>query len=111
MTGKFTNEARKAIDYAVRAASYHRQGYAGTEHLLTGLLKATQSAASSLLADAGVDPERLSRMIDDLVAPEGGIALDEKPGFSPRWRFGKRLLRHPLRPSGTKSFSMTSTKM
>ena len=84
MTGKFTNEARKAIDYAVRAASYHRQGYAGTEHLLTGLLKATQSAASSLLADAGVDPERLSRMIDDLVAPEGGIALDEKPGFSPR---------------------------
>ena len=84
MQNNYTEEARQAIQYAARAAIYHRQSYAGTEHLLAGLLKATGGTASQVLSEAGVTPEKLTRMIDRLIAPQGGTAVEERPGFSPR---------------------------
>ena len=84
MKNRFTVEAEHALDLAVRAAVYHRQGYAGTEHILVGLLKAVQGTASRLLTDAGVSYEKLNRLIDRLIAPQGGTALAESPEFSPR---------------------------
>ncbi len=80
----FTDEANKAIAYAAKAAAYHRQNYAGTEHLLAGLLKASGGTASHVLTEAGITAEKLTRLIDRLIAPQGGCALMEKPGFSPR---------------------------
>ncbi|MBP3878466.1 MAG: ATP-dependent Clp protease ATP-binding subunit [Lachnospiraceae bacterium] len=80
----FTDEANKAISYAAKAAAYHRQNYAGTEHLLAGLLKASGGTASHVLTEAGITAEKLTRLIDRLIAPQGGCALMEKPGFSPR---------------------------
>ena len=84
MKDRFTGEAKHALDLAVRAAVYHRQGYAGTEHLLVGLLKAVQGTASHVLTDSGVTYEKLNRLIDRLIAPQGGAALLESPEFSPR---------------------------
>ena len=81
---KLTNEAKKAVDAARRSAAYHRQHYAGTEHLLDGLLKATKGTASYILADAGVTVERLSSMIDRLIAPQGDTAAEDPLEFSPR---------------------------
>ena len=84
MRNGYTDEAVRAIDMAVRAAVYHRQQYAGTEHLLVGLLKATGGTAANVLMDAGVMPERLENLIDRLIAPEGGVVVEDRPGFSPR---------------------------
>ncbi len=84
MKNHYTNGAEQAIELAGRAAVYHRQSYVGTEHLLVGLLKNTDGTASSLLLEAGVAPEKLENLIDKLIAPEGGTAVEERPGFSPR---------------------------
>ena len=84
MNRKYTDEAKTAIELAVRAATYHRQTYAGTEHLLVGLLKEGTGTASQILKEAGVVPERLENLIDHLIAPQGGVAAEEKPGYSPR---------------------------
>ena len=83
MRDGFTAEAGHALELAVRAAVYHRQGYAGTEHLLVGLLKAVQGTASHVLTDAGVSYEKLNRLIDRLIAPQGNTVPDS-PEFSPR---------------------------
>lgn len=84
MTDNFTEEARQAIENAGKSASRHRQNYAGTEHLLAGMLAASDSTASTILREAGVDAEKLDSMIDELIAPEGGVAVAGRPGFSPR---------------------------
>ena len=80
----YTDEANKAVAYAVKAAAYHRQKYAGTEHLLAGLLKASDGTAAHVLTEAGITEEKLARLIDRLIAPQGSTAVMEKPGFSPR---------------------------
>ena len=80
----YTKEANAAIEIAVRSSVYHRQNYAGTEHLLVGLLKETKGTASKVLAETGVVSERLENLIDRLIAPLGGTLVEDKPGFSPR---------------------------
>ena len=84
MKERFTAEAAHALDLAVRAAVYHRQGYAGTEHLLVGLLKSASGTASHVLTGAGVGYDKLNRLIDRLIAPSGGTVPAESPEFSPR---------------------------
>jgi ATP-dependent Clp protease ATP-binding subunit ClpC len=84
MSDRLTNEARKAVEGARRSAGYHRQNYAGTEHLLVGLIKATAGTASIVLSDAGITLDRLEGLIDSLIAPQGGVAQAERIGFSPR---------------------------
>jgi len=84
MKDRLTEEARHALDLAIKAAVYHRQGYAGTEHLLVGLEKAGKGTASHVLKAAGVTYEKITRLIDRLIAPQGGIQLEESPEFSPR---------------------------
>ena len=80
----YTDEANKAVAYAVKAAAYHRQNYAGTEHLLAGLLKSSDGTAAHVLTEAGITAEKLARLIDRLIAPQGSTAVMERPGFSPR---------------------------
>ena len=82
-----TEEAKKSIELAVKSAVYHKQNYAGTEHLLDGLLKAVEGTASRILSEAGVSEEKLTKLIDSLIAPEGGIAVLGQPDFSPRARY------------------------
>ena len=84
MRERLTDEAKHALDLAIRAAVYHRQTYAGTEHLLVGLLRATKGTASRVLSDAGVSYEKLTKLIDRLIAPQGGVAVADSPEFSPR---------------------------
>ena len=84
MNKKITKEANAAIEIAVRSSVYHRQSYAGTEHLLVGLIKETKGTASKVLAEAGVGSERLENLIDRLIAPQGGTVVEDRPGYSPR---------------------------
>ena len=84
MNDRLTSAARTALDLAIRSAVYHKQSYAGTEHLLTGLLRVTHGTAYQVLANAGVTGEKLTKLIDRLIAPQGGVQLAEAPSFSPR---------------------------
>ncbi|MDO4620870.1 MAG: ATP-dependent Clp protease ATP-binding subunit [Lachnospiraceae bacterium] len=84
MMQNYTNEAKKAISYATKSAASHNQNYAGTEHLLVGLLRTTDGTAAGVLAEAGVTPDKLTQLIDKLIAPQGDTTVKEQPGFSPR---------------------------
>ena len=80
----FTDEALSAIEKSKKTAGYCRQNYVGTEHLLAGLLNTVEGTASIVLSEAGVVPEKLMKLIDRLIAPQGNVAVIDDREFSPR---------------------------
>ena len=83
-SGSFTDKAKSALMLAERTASRMHTGYVGTEHILVGLLKEKTGVAARVLAENGVEEEKLLGMIKDLIVPESVITLKEKDGYSPR---------------------------
>ena len=81
---RYTTEALNAIEKARLSSVYHRQNYVGTEHLLTGLLKETEGTAAQVLMNAGITAEKVDKMIDRLIAPDGAVEVADKPGYAPR---------------------------
>ena len=92
MDRKFTRQAEAALKLAKTTAKSCEHSYIGTEHLLTGLLKEPEGTAGKILAEFGVDQEKLMELIGQLVAPpQGETALKEPkdpkdPQYSPRSR-------------------------
>ena len=92
MQAKFTRQAEAALKLAKTTAKSCEHSYIGTEHLLTGLLKEPEGTAGKILAEFGVDQEKLMELIGQLVAPpQGETALKEPkdpkdPQYSPRSR-------------------------
>jgi ATP-dependent Clp protease ATP-binding subunit ClpC len=81
---QFTDKARSALQKAAKAARDLHQSYVGSEHILLGLVKEKTSVAAHVLADSGVSEEQLISMIQELIAPEGDVAIMERDGYSPR---------------------------
>ena len=92
MDRKFTRQAEAALKLAKTTAKSCEHSYIGTEHLLTGLLKEPEGTTGKILAEFGVDQEKLMELIGQLVAPpQGETALKEPkdpkdPQYSPRSR-------------------------
>ncbi len=84
MQSQFTDKAKTALILAEKAAKSMRQGYVGTEHILLGLFRERTGVAARVLADNGVDESQVVDMIQDLIAPEIGVSLKERDGYSPR---------------------------
>ncbi len=84
MQSQFTDKAKAALMLAEKAARNMRQGYVGTEHILLGLLREQTGVAARVLLENGVDEAQVLEMIRDLIAPEIGISLKERDGYSPR---------------------------
>jgi ATP-dependent Clp protease ATP-binding subunit ClpC len=53
----FTARAKNVVEFAVREASALGHAYVGTEHVLLGLVRVTDSVAARILRDARVDGE------------------------------------------------------
>ena len=89
MDRKFTRQAEAALKLAKTTAKSCEHSYIGTEHLLTGLLKEPEGTAGKILAEFGVDQEKLMELIGQLVAPPQGETALKKPKdpqYSPRSR-------------------------
>ncbi|MGX8728746.1 MAG: Clp protease N-terminal domain-containing protein, partial [Lachnospiraceae bacterium] len=84
MKQRFTKEAEKVLAKAGQEAVAAGQDHIGTEFLLLSLLSAEGSAASMLLSEADVKPEKLRTLISDLVLPEKSRETAGEPSFSPR---------------------------
>ena len=84
MQSRFTDNAQTALTQAAKCAKSLKQGYVGTEHILMGLIKEGNGVAARVLADNGVDADRVMDMIQDLIAFEKGVALREQGVYSPR---------------------------
>lgn len=83
MFERFTNRAQEVIGEAKKAAAQLEQNYIGTEHLLLGLVRVSDSVASKLLQEQGVTEERLEELISSLITPTGSVSVCEPDGFSP----------------------------
>lgn len=86
MQSQFTNNAQEALKAAARCASALKQGYVGTEHILSGLLKEKNGVAHKVLTDNGVELSRVTDMIRESIAFDGGVEIREREGYSPRAR-------------------------
>lgn len=83
MQTAYTAKAKKAIDIATRISKSLHHSYIGTEHILLGLLKEGTGVASQILADNGVEYDKVLELIEELIAPGNTVAVLED-GLSPR---------------------------
>lgn len=83
MQTAYTAKAKKAIDIATRISKSLHHSYIGTEHILLGLLKERTGVASQVLADNGVEYDKVLELIEELIAPGNAVAVLED-GLSPR---------------------------
>lgn len=59
----------------------------GTEHILVGLLKENTGVAAKVLSDNGADEGKIIEMIQELIAPDGAVAVMDRENYSPRAQF------------------------
>jgi ATP-dependent Clp protease ATP-binding subunit ClpC len=84
MLKPYTYKAKQALEQAKKMATVLGHPYVGTEHLLVGLLRDGTSTAAKVLTMLGVDENKLTSMIQELIAP-GDVAVAEAGnGYSPR---------------------------
>ena len=80
----FTPQGKKAMEAAKRFSKRQGHHYVGTEHLLYGLTKAGDGLASLVLANNGIDSAKLSNLIEELISPEGDVAVQSRSGNTPK---------------------------
>ena len=80
----YTVKAKKAIGLAVRMSKSLHHTYIGTEHILLGLLKEGTGTAALVLNDNGVELDKIKELIEELIAPTGGVEVAERGRYSPR---------------------------
>lgn len=80
----FTDKARTALKLAEKTAVRMHAGYVGTEHILVGLLKENTGVAAKVLSDNGTDEAKIIEMIQELIVPDGLVAVLDKEKYSPR---------------------------
>lgn len=83
MIDRFTEQAREAIGMAVEAAEELGHSYVGTEHLLIGLLREKSGVAARVLEDCGVRVEKVTELINQLIAPNQSVGMAERSTYTP----------------------------
>ena len=84
MQTPYTTKAKAALQLAAKAAGQAGQGYIGTEHILLGLIREKNGVASTILLQDGVEEEKLLQLIKDYIAPDNGVKIQEREGYSPK---------------------------
>ena len=84
MAELYTKQAKNALLCAAKNARENHHGYIGTEHILIGLLEEKEGTAGMVLAEYGVEEERLRALIDRLITPGKTAVLTDEPGYTPR---------------------------
>ena len=83
----YTKQAGNAIRYAGRMAREMKHPYIGTEHLLLGLRQEYTGVAGQVLAQNGVEEERILHLMDELIAPSDDMLGGKNPRQSPRLEY------------------------
>ncbi len=83
----YTKQAESAIRYAAKKAREMGHPYIGTEHLLLGLREEVAGVAGQILAQNGVEEEKVIQLMDELIVPRDEAFAGKKPEESPRFRY------------------------
>lgn len=84
MQENYTQSAAAVKRLAKRAAKSGGHGYIGSEHLLIGLIREEKGTAGALLRAHHAEYQKVSGLIDRLVAPDGEAAGQNGEGWTPR---------------------------
>lgn len=84
MQEQFTDSGWQALKLAKQISISCRHGYIGSEHLLLGLLKEPKGTAGVVLRECQVEEEKLRKLIDQLIADEGGVVVADREEYTPR---------------------------
>src|SRR5689334_1992461 len=82
---KFTERARKVLTLAQEEATRFNHNYIGTEHLLLGLVRLDNSTVARMLANLGVEPDRVRSAVEFIIGGGDRIVVGEI-GLTPRAR-------------------------
>ncbi len=74
---KFTERARKVISLAQEEAQHFQHHYIGTEHLLLGLVREGEGVAAKVLANLGVELDKVRRALEFIIGRGDRIVLGE----------------------------------
>ena len=72
MQKEFTAQAERVLEIAKGLAKKWNHPYVGTEHLLLALRKEYAGVAGQVLAGHQIDEEKITKIIEQLVAPMQG---------------------------------------
>ncbi len=103
----FTEKANNSINTAIALAEEMGHNYIGSEHILLGLIKEEESAASNILEKAGVkfdDVEALIRETEGTGSPISGLTPEQ---FTPRT---KRLIQTAVAEAARMNSSYVGTE-
>ena len=82
----FTKQAENVIRYAAKKAREMQHPYIGTEHLLLGLRQEFTGVAGQILAQNGVEEEKVLQLMDELIVPREDVRVTGRPEESPRYQ-------------------------
>jgi len=80
---KFTERARKVLSLAQDEAQRFNHNYIGTEHLLLGLVREGDGVAAKVLANLGVELNKVRSAVEFIIGRGDRIVLGEI-GLTPR---------------------------
>lgn len=83
MNDKYTENAKKAINYSRDIAYKLNHNYIGTEHLLIGLME-VEGVASKVLKKNGITVDKLLDLVNQLIAPNSSVQMIDAGNFTPR---------------------------
>lgn len=86
MHKEYTSQAQKVLSVAKTIAKKWNHPYVGTEHLLLALQKEFTGVAGQVLAMHHVEEEKISKIIEELVAPIEEVKRN-RISYSPRLEF------------------------
>ena len=69
MFGRFTKRAQRVLHLAREEAQRMNYPYVGTEHLLLGLIREGEGVAARVLADLGIDADKVRAAVAQMVEP------------------------------------------
>jgi ATP-dependent Clp protease ATP-binding subunit ClpC len=88
--------AKRVVELAMEEARALGHNYVGTEHLLLGLVRLSESGAGQALANLGMTPERVRAGVLEIIGhadPGGGGSVFAFPRITPRPSLPQRLGR------------------
>ena len=106
MAGRFTSNARSALNNAQIEAQQLGHNYVGTEHLLIGIIMVSESPASMILAEKQVTAEAVKEHIKQLVG-EGDFNAGGNFAMTPRT---KNVIELSMREAKTLNHSYVGTE-
>lgn len=91
---RFTERARRVLGLAQEEAQRFNHNYIGTEHILIGLVREGEGIGARVLADMGVDLNRVRDTVEFIIGRGDRVSMgDSPPSLTPR---AKKVLEYAV---------------